>query len=93
MPTSVLNSIVCACLTIIKIFFLKENVYAIASFDDFSRELKLEIIEASSEIEALKKAECYKNEQVDWDSIENVQHFKDEYLGDDFWLEIKQVID
>ena len=72
---------------------MKENVYAIATFDDFSRELKLEIIEASSEIEALKKAECYKNEQVDWDSIENVQHVKDEYLGDDFWLEIKQVID
>ena len=72
---------------------MKENVYAIASFDDFSRELKLEIIEASSEIEALKKAECYKNEQVDWDSIENVQQFKDEYLGDDFWLELKQVID
>ena len=72
---------------------MKENVYAIASFDDFSRELKLEIIEASSEVGALKKAECYKNEQVDWDSIENIQHFKDEYLGDDFWLEIKQVID
>ena len=72
---------------------MKENVYAIATFDDFSRELKLEIIEASSEIEALKKAECYKNEQVDWDTLENVQQFKDEYLGDDFWLEIKQVID
>ena len=72
---------------------MKENVYVIATFDDFSRELKLEIIEASSEIEALKKAECYKNEQVDWDNIENVQQFKDEYLGDDFWLEIKQVID
>ena len=72
---------------------MKENVYAIATFDDFSRELKLEIIEASSEIEALKKAECYKNEQVDWDILENVQQFKDEYLGDDFWLEIKQVID
>ena len=72
---------------------MKENVYAIATFDDFSRELKLEIIEASSEIEALKKAECYKNEQVDWNSIENVQHFKDEYLGDEFFLEIKQVID
>ena len=72
---------------------MKENVYAIASFDDFSRELNLEIIEASSEIEALRKAECYKNEQVDWDSIENVQQLKDEYLGDDFWLEIKQVID
>ena len=72
---------------------MKKNVYAISTFDDFSRELKLEIIEASSEIEALKKAECYKNEQVDWNSIENVQHFKDEYLGDDFWLEIKQVID
>ena len=72
---------------------MKENVYAIATFNDFSRELKLEIIEASSEIEALKKAECYKNEQVDWDILENVQQFKDEYLGDDFWLEIKQVID
>ena len=72
---------------------MKENVYAIATFDDYSRELKLEIIEASSEIEALKKAECYKNEQVDWDNIENVQQVKDEYLGDDFWLEIKQVID
>ena len=72
---------------------MKENVYAIATFDTFSGALKLEIIEASSEIKALKKAECYKNEQVDWDSIENVQHFKDEYLGDDFWLEIKQVID
>ena len=72
---------------------MKKNVYAIATFDDFSRELKLEIIEASSEIEALKKAECYKNEQVDWDNIENVQQFKDEYLGDDFWLEFKQVID
>ena len=72
---------------------MKENVYAIATFDDFSRELKLEIIEASSEIEALKKAECYKNEQVAWDNLENVQQFKDEYLGDDFWLEIKQVID
>lgn len=72
---------------------MKENVYAIASFDDFSRELKLEIIEASSEIEALKKAECYKNEQIDWDNIENVPHFKDVYLDEDFWLEIKQVID
>ena len=72
---------------------MKENVYAIATFDTFSGTLKLEIIEASSEIEALKKAECYKNEQVDWDNIKNVQHFKDEYLGDDFWLEIKQVID
>ena len=72
---------------------MKKNVYTIATFDDFSRELKLEIIEASSEIEALKKAECYKNEQVDWDNIENVQQFKDEYLGDDFWLKIKQVID
>ena len=72
---------------------MKENVYAIATFDIFNGELKLEIIEASSDIEALKKAECYKNEQVDWDNIENVQHFKDEYLGDDFWLEIKQVID
>ena len=72
---------------------MKENVYAIATFDNFSGTLKLEIIEAPSDIEALKKAECYKNEQVDWDSIENVQHFKDEYLGDDFWLEIKQVID
>ena len=72
---------------------MKENVYAIATFDDFSRELKLEIIEASSEIEALKKAECYKNEQVDWDNIEDIPQFKDEYLGDDFWLEIKQVID
>ena len=71
---------------------MKENVYAIATFDDFSRELKLEIIEASSEIEALKKAECYKNEQVDWNSIENVQHFKDEYLGDDFWLAVKEVL-
>ena len=72
---------------------MKENVYAIATFDDFSRELKLEIIEASSEIEALKKAECYKNEQVDWDNIENIPQFKDEYLGDEFWLELKQVID
>ena len=72
---------------------MKKNVYAIATFDDFSRELKLEIIEASSEIEALKKAECYKNEQVDWDNLENVQQFKDEYLGDEFFLEIKQVID
>ena len=72
---------------------MKENVYAIATFDDFSRELKLEIIEASSEVEALKKAECYKNEQVAWDNLENVQQFKDEYLGDDFWLELKQVID
>ena len=72
---------------------MKENVYAIATFDDFSRELKLEIIEASSEIEALKKAECYKNEQVDWDNIESISQFKDEYLGDEFWLEIKQVID
>ena len=72
---------------------MKKNVYAIATFDDFSRELKLEIIEASSEIEALKKAECYKNEQVDWDILENVQQFKDEYLGDEFFLEIKQVID
>lgn len=72
---------------------MKENVYAIATFDDFSRELKLEIIEASSEIEALKKAECYKNEQVDWDSIESISQFKADYLGDDFWLEIKQVID
>lgn len=72
---------------------MKENVYAIATFDIFNGELKLEIIEASSDIEALKKAECYKNEQVDWDSIENVQQVKDEYLGDDFWLEIKQVID
>ena len=70
---------------------MKENVYAIATFDTFSGALKLEIIEASSEIEALKKAECYKNEQVDWDSIENVQHFKDEYLGDDFWLELNPV--
>ena len=72
---------------------MKENVYAIATFDIFNGELKLEIIEASSDIEALKKAECYKNEQVDWDSIENVQQVKDEYLGDDFWFEIKQVID
>ena len=72
---------------------MKENVYAIATFDSFSGALKLEIVEASSEVEALKKAECYKNEQVDWDNIENVQHFKDEYLGDDFWLELKQVID
>lgn len=72
---------------------MKENVYAIATFDDFSRELKLEIIEASSEIEALKKAECYKNEQVDWDNIEDIPQFKDEYLGDEFFLEIKQVID
>ena len=72
---------------------MKKNVYAIATFDIFNGELKLEIIEASSEIEALKKAECYKNEQVDWDSIENIQQVKDEYLGDDFWLEIKQVID
>ena len=72
---------------------MKENVYAIATFDVFSGTLRLEIIEASSEIKALEKAECYKNEQVDWDSLENVQHFKDEYLGDDFWLELKQVID
>ena len=36
---------------------MKENVYAIATFDDFSGALKLEIIEASSEIEALKKAD------------------------------------
>ena len=72
---------------------MKENVYAIATFDIFNGELKLEIIEASSEIGALKKAECYKNEQVDWDNIENIQQFKDEYLGDDFWLELKQVID
>ena len=72
---------------------MKENAYAIATFDIFNGERKLQIIEASSDIEALKKAECYKNEQVDWDNIENVQHFKDEYLGDDFWLEIKQVID
>ena len=72
---------------------MKENVYAIATFDIFNGALKLEIVEASSEVEALKKAECYKNEQVDWDSIENLQHFKDEYLGDDFWLELKQVID
>ena len=72
---------------------MKENVYAIATFDIFNGELKLEIIEASSEIKALEKAECYKNEKVDWDSVENVQQVKDEYLGDDFWLEIKQVID
>ena len=72
---------------------MKENVYAIATFDTFSGALKLEIIEASSEIEALKKAECYKNEQVAWDNIESIYQFKDEYLGDDFWLEIKQVID
>ena len=70
---------------------MKENVYAIATFDTFSGALKLEIIEASSEIEALKKAECYKNEQGDWNSMENVQHFKDEYLGDDFWLELNPV--
>ena len=72
---------------------MKENVYAIATFDTFSGALKLEIIEASSEIEALKKAECYKNEQVDWDNIESISQFKDEYLGDEFFLEIKQVID
>lgn len=72
---------------------MKENVYAIATFDVFSGTLKLEIIEASSEIEALKKAECYKNEQVDWDNIEDIPQFKDEYLGDEFFLEIKQVID
>ena len=72
---------------------MKENVYAIATFDTFSGALKLEIIEASSEIEALKKAECYKNEQVDWNSLESIPQFKDEYLGDEFFLEIKQVID
>lgn len=72
---------------------MKENVYAIATFDTFSGALKLEIIEASSDIEALKKAECYKNEQVDWDSVESISQFKADYLGDDFWLEIKQVID
>ena len=72
---------------------MKENVYAIATFDTFSGALKLEIIEASSEMEALKKAECYKNEQVDWDNIEDIPQFKDEYLGDEFFLEIKQVID
>ena len=72
---------------------MKENVYAIATFDDFSRELKLEIIEASSEIEALKKAECYKKEQIDWDNIEDIPQFKEEYLGDEFFLKIKQVID
>ena len=72
---------------------MKENVYAIATFNSFDGELKLEIIEASSEIEALKKAECYKDEYADWDTIESISQFKDEYLGDDFWLEIKQVID
>lgn len=72
---------------------MKENVYAIATFDILNGELKLEIIEASSEIKALEKAEYYKNKKVDWDSIENVQQVKDEYVGDDFWLEIKQVID
>ena len=72
---------------------MKENVYAIATFDTFSGALKLEIIEASSEIEALKKAECYKDEYADWDTIESISQFKDDYLGDDFWLEIKQVID
>ena len=72
---------------------MKKNVYAIATFNTFDGELKLEIIEASSEIEALKKAECYKDEYADWDTVENISQFKADYLGDDFWLEIKQVID
>lgn len=72
---------------------MKENVYAIATFNSFDGELKLEIIEASSEIEALKKAECYKDEYADWDTVESISQFKADYLGDDFWLEIKQVID
>ena len=72
---------------------MKENVYAIATFNVFDGELKLEIIEASSEIEALKKAECYKDEYADWDTVESISQFKADYLGDDFWLEIKQVID
>ena len=72
---------------------MKENVYAITTFDTFSGALKLEIIKAPSDIEALKKAECYKNEQVDWDTVESISQFKADYLGDDFWLEIKQVID
>ena len=72
---------------------MKKNVYAIATFNTFDGELKLEIIEASSEIEALKKAECYKDEYADWDTVESISQFKADYLGDDFWLEIKQVID
>ena len=35
---------------------MKENVYAITTFDTFSGALKLEIIEAPSDIEALKKS-------------------------------------
>ena len=67
--------------------------YAIAFFDYFEGKLTLDIVEGTSDLDALKNSGLFKaNEsEITWEDFTNAKDFEKTWLGDDFWLEIKEV--
>ena len=67
--------------------------YAIAFFDYFEGKLTLNIVEGTSELDALKNSGLFKaNEsEIVWEDFTNAKDFEKTWLGDDFCLEIKEV--
>ena len=67
--------------------------YAIAFFDYFEGELTLDIVEGTSDLDALKNSGLFKANESDitWEDFTNAKDFEKTWLGDDFCLEIKEV--
>lgn len=68
-----------------------ENTYAIATFNNFDGELILTIVKGTSEINALYNSNLYTDYELDWETVKTAKEFEEKFLGEDFWLEVKQV--
>lgn len=68
-----------------------ENTYAIATFNNFDGELILTIVKGTSEINALYNSNLYTDYELDWETVKTAKEFEEKFLGEDFWLEVKQI--
>ena len=69
--------------------------FAVAYFSNFDEELKLEIIEAESDLKAgaiLVAGEDEKEKALILESCNTLEDLQEEWLGDDFWLEVKEIV-
>lgn len=69
--------------------------FAVACFDEFSRELKLEIVEETNGfLAAVKVISKGEKEEYNKEMIENcnsLDELQENWLGDEFWIEVKEI--
>lgn len=69
--------------------------FAVAFFSNFSGELKLEIIEAESDLKAgaiLVSGEDEKEKTLILEGCNTLKELQKEWLGNDFWVEVKEIV-